>query len=138
ISTPTNALEIGADNGNAGGANFLFLGQSNAIFAESIGVGKLKTTSSMLFNPGFASPVAYFRGLNGDRVKFWSIGDMASSGSSSANANGTNDFTGGSVDALIDTLSLGRDRAGGNTGSTTTRGTLIFTSGTINANNIYL
>jgi hypothetical protein len=54
VSVTTNAIEVGSDNGNTGGANFLFLGQSNAIFCDSIAVGKLKTTSSMLFNPLFS------------------------------------------------------------------------------------
>src|SRR5207249_1422425 len=87
-ATPTNAIEIGSDNGNAGGANFLFLGQTNAFFIDSIGVGKLKTTSSLLFNSLFSNPSAYFRGQSGgsSRVKAWFIGDMASSGSSSSQA----------------------------------------------------
>ena len=114
VATPTNAIQIGADNGNAGGVDLFFLGQSNQFFIDSIGVGTLKTTASMLFNPGLNSPVAYFRGTSGStsRIRFWAIGDMSSSGSSSANCNGTNDFTGGTVDILVDTLSLGRDRAG--------------------------
>jgi hypothetical protein len=139
-ASPTNSIQIGMNNGNAGGTDFLFLGQSNQFFIDSIGVGCLKTTATMLFNSGLNNPVAYFRGTNGDssRVRFWTIGDMSSSGSSSANANGTNDFTGGTVDILVDTMSLGRDRQGGNTGTSVTRGTLTFTAGIIDANTIYI
>lgn len=139
-ATPTNAITVGSDNGNAGGVDFLFLGQSNEFFIDSIGVGTLKTTASMLFNTGLSSPVAYFRGTNGpnSRVRFWTIGDMSSSGSSTGGANGTNDFTGGTVDALVDTMSLGRDRQGTATGTTITKGTLTFTSGTIDANNVFI
>src|SRR5689334_4525161 len=109
-------------------------------FIDSIGVGCLKTTASMLFNSGLNNPVAYFRGTNGanSRIRFWTVADMSSSGSSSANCNGTNDFTGGTVDILVDTMSLGRDRQGGNTGTTVTRGTLIFTAGTVDVNTIYI
>ncbi len=136
-STPTNAIEVGGDNGNTGGADFLFLGQTNTFLVDSIGVGKLKTTASMLFNPAFSNPVAVFRTTNGvDRVRWWTIGDMWSSGSSSSGCSGTNDFSGGTVDALVDTMSLGRDRPGGNTGSTTNLGILTFTSGTINVNTL--
>jgi pectin methylesterase-like acyl-CoA thioesterase len=140
VALPTNAVVVGCDNGNAGGVNFLYLGQTNGFFIDSIGVGTLKTTASMLFNPGFVNPTAYFCGTNGgtSRVRFWSIGDMSSSGSSSANCNGTNDFTGGTVNAFVDTMSLARDRQGGNTGSTVTKGTLIFGAGTINVNTIYI
>jgi pectin methylesterase-like acyl-CoA thioesterase len=138
VSVTTNAIEVGSDNGNAGGANFLFLGQSNAIFSESIAVGKLKTTSAMLFNPLFSNPTVLFRGQGGgaNRIKFWIIGDMASSGSSSSQALGTNNFSGGSVDAMVDTMILARDRNGGNTGSSATVGTLTFTSGTFDINNL--
>ena len=139
-STPTNSIEIGSDNGNAGGVDFLYLGQTNGFFIDSIGVGTMKATATMLFNSGLINPTAYFRGTNGSgsRVRFWTIGDMSSSGSSSANCSGTNDFTGGTVNALVDTMSLGRDRQGGNTGSSTTKGTLIFGAGTINVNNIFI
>lgn len=139
-ATPTNAINIGLDNGNAGGVNFFYLGQMNTFSIDSIGVGLDKATSSMLFNPGWINPSATFYGTNGSnsRVRFWTIGDMASSGSSSGIANGTNDFTGGTVNALVDTMSLGRDRQGGNTGATITRGTLIFGAGTINVNNIFI
>src|SRR5262249_21693898 len=82
----------------------------------------------------------YFRGTNGDssRIRFWTVGDMSSSGSSSANANGTNDFRGGTVDIMVDTMSLGRDRQGGNTGATVTRGTFIFTAGMVDVNTLYV
>ena len=134
----TNAIDIGENDGNNGGVDYFYLGQSNAFFLDGIAVGKAKTTGTMLFNPAFTSPTAYFRGTNGatSRVSFWSIADMQSTGSSSSFANGTNDFTGGTVDALVNVMSLGRDRSGGNTGSTATRGTLTFTSGTIDVNTL--
>ncbi len=137
-ATPTNSIEIGANNGNAGGVNMFFLGQSNMFFIDSIAVGTLKTTSTMLFNTGLNNPIAYFRGIGGasSRIRFWTVGDMASSGSSSSNCNGTNDFTGGTVDILVDTMSLGRDRQGGNTGTGVTMGTFIFTAGTVNVNTL--
>lgn len=137
-STPTNSIEIGANNGNAGGVDMFFLGQSNMFFIDSIGVGTLKATATMLFNTSLNNPIAYFRGVGGanSRVRFWSVGDMASSGSSSSNCSGTNDFTGGIVDILVDTMSLGRDRQGGNTGAGITMGTFIFTAGTLNVNTL--
>jgi len=136
------AVDVGLDNGNAGGVNYLYLGESNAFFIDSIGVGKTKTTSTMMFNPAFTNnnPVAYFRGTNGpnSRVTYWTVGDMSDNGSSSSGSNGTNDFSNGWVDALIATLSLGHDRSGGETGTTVTRGTLTFTAGTINASDVYI
>ena len=138
----TNSIQVGLNNGNNGGLNFLLLGESNAINCDSIGVGKSKTVSTLAFNPAFTnnSPTAVFRGAAGgsSRVTFWSIGDMSDSGSSSGVATGTNDFTGGSVDALVTTMSLGRDRSTANTGSGATRGTLTFTAGTIDVNTLLI
>ena len=60
FAVPTNSIDVGSDNGNAGGVDFLFLGQTNAFFIDSIGVGMCKAIGTMLFNPGFSSPTAYF------------------------------------------------------------------------------
>ncbi|MEY4387461.1 MAG: hypothetical protein RLY20_2744 [Verrucomicrobiota bacterium] len=134
----TNSIQVGLNNGNNGGPNFLFLGHVNTINCDSIGVGKAKTTSSMLFNPAFSSPSAVFRGASGgsSRVSFWAIGDMSDSGTSSGSAVGTNDFSGGTVDALVNTISLARDRSTANTGTAPTRGILTFTAGTIDVNTL--
>jgi hypothetical protein len=62
------------------------------------------------------------------------IGDNATGGSSSSGANGTLDFSGGSVNALIDSLFLGIDKNGNTSTSTLNQGVLTFTSGNINVN----
>ncbi len=139
-STPTNSIIIGNDNGNAGGVDFLFLGQSNELFTDSIGVGTDKATASMLFNTGLNSPVAVFRGTNGptSRVRFLTIADMASSGGSSGNCSGTNDFTAGSVDMMVDTMSLARDRVGAHSGTSIVTGTFNFANGIVDANTVFV
>ena len=145
-----NALEIGHNPGNNPGTrNFLYLGITNAFFLDSIGIGKSKASTAaactMLFNPNFlgSAPAAYFRGTAGDasRVTWWALGDMSSSASSAQVAYGTNDFTGGWVDALVDTMSLGRDcvpnhSAGGN--ARYNIGVLSFDNGIIDVNTLYL
>lgn len=145
----TNALEmvyVGAGN-NGGIRSFLYLGVTNAIYVDSIGIGKSKASTAaaatMAFNPSFisASPVAYFRGLGGDnsRVTWWSLGDMANAASSAQHAVGSNNFAGGRVDALIETLSLGRDCSANHTASGTTRintGVFTFDNGTVNVNTL--
>ena len=59
-----------------------YLGQSNMFFIDSIAVGTMKATGTMLFNTSLNNPIAYFRGIGGtsSRVRFWTVGDMASSG----------------------------------------------------------
>lgn len=145
----TNALEmvhVGAGN-NAAIRSYLYLGITNAIYTDSINIGKSKSSTTsggiMMFNPNFlgSSPVAYFRGIGGDnsRVSFWSIGDMNNSASSAQHAMGTNDFTGGRVDALVDVMSLGRDCVANHSASGGGRinmGTLTFDNGTINVNTL--
>ncbi len=65
------AIEVGngADN-SIGAASTLYLGESNAFFIDSIGVGKSKSTSGhalRAFNPAFtnSNPTVFFRGTNG-------------------------------------------------------------------------
>ncbi len=126
----------GGGSGNGGNGSFLYLGQTNAIFANSISTATSKQGGcSMLFNPAFVSdnPVAYFRGLGGDpnRVSLWMIADSTSSGGT-VNTTGTNDFTGGSVDALVDTMVIGRSSTGSGIGNPS--GLLTFDTGTIDVN----
>lgn len=140
------AIEVGngADN-SIGAASSILLGMSNGFYIDSIGVGKSKSSgaaAAMKFNPAFTNlspaPTAYIRGTSGtsSRVTFMAIGDNATGGSSSSGANGTVDFSGGSVDAMIDTLFLGIDKNGNTSTSTLNQGVLTFTAGSINVNNL--
>lgn len=143
----TNAIEVvyvGPGN-HANVRSFLYLGISNAIYVDNLCIGKSKASSAaagtMKFNPNVIGyqPVAYFRGSGGDttRVTWWAIGDMAGYGSTAQVAIGTNDFTGGYIDALVDVMSLGRDTTGSQTGTGSGRvntGTLAFDKGVIDVN----
>jgi autotransporter-associated beta strand protein len=136
-------LDVG-DNSQSGGtptvASLLFLGQTNSIFADSIAVGRGKTDAngaSMLFNPSFANSVAWFRGANGTgRVASWSIGDGL--GSRTYYAFGTNDFTSGTVNALVDTMFIGKGAAValGAGANDPGNGYLIFNAGTVDVNSL--
>ena len=133
-------LDVG-DNSQSGGtptiASMLVLGRTNAIFADSIAVGRGKTDqngASMHFNSSFGSPVAYFRGASGgaSRVATWFIGDGATS--RTYWTYGTNDFSLGTVDARVDSMVVGR----GAVASTPNPGNgfLIFNAGTIDVNSL--
>jgi autotransporter-associated beta strand protein len=137
-------LDIG-DNSQASGTptipSSLLLGQTNALFADSIAVGRGKTDNTgalMAFNSVFASPSALFRGTNGgaSRVGTWFIGDGF--GSRTYYTFGTCDFTLGTVDALVDTMYVGRGAstvfgAGANNPGT---GTLTLGPGTVDVNTL--
>ena len=145
----TNSLKIGNyGSGNPQGvASQLFLGLTNVFYVDSIGSGKCKSSATspavIQFNPNFQSQgaVAYFRGLGGanSRVTWWGIGDMANNGSSAQSSISTNDFTGGTVDARVETMSLGRDTTAAQTSSSAVnRGVLTFTDGTIDVNTLFV
>jgi LEA14-like dessication related protein len=145
--TQTNAIQLGEGSSSTlGGINGLFLGQSNAFFTDSIGVGGIKAggtasgCSVMAFAQVFtnSSPTAYFRGIGGDAspITYWGVGDTAVGSSSSARCFGRADFSYGSVDALVDTMILGRDRNGAATD--VDDGTFTFTAGNVNVNTLLI
>jgi fibronectin-binding autotransporter adhesin len=140
-SNPGLVVGDSAGAGNTGIGCFLYLGQTNVIFADNVAVARVKqNSSSMLFNPVFTAnngnPVAYFRGADGvSRVATWSIADGTGNSGTQVTPTGTNDFTGGTVDALVDAMVLGKT----STVSPTTRtaaGTLTFSAGIIDVNTL--
>jgi autotransporter-associated beta strand protein len=139
-------IDVG-DNTQSGGSpglsSILLLGQTNAFFADSVAVGRGKSAtadngggSSMLFNSSFANPVAYFRGTNGSasRVGMWSIGDAQ--GAKTSQNSGTNDFSLGTVNALVDQMFVGKGASDAilNGANVTGNGTLTFSAGTLDVN----
>ena len=131
----TPAIQVGGQgggSGNGGNGSFLYLGQSNAIFANGISVATVKQGNcSMLFNPAFlpGNPTALFRGADGvGPVPAWFIADSQSQGGT-VNTTGTNDFSGGTVNALAGTLTVARSSTDSGTGNPA--GTLTFSAGTI-------
>jgi autotransporter-associated beta strand protein len=149
IATPGSTapqIDVG-DNSKASDTptipSILLLGQTNGLFADSIAVGRGKTDATgalMQFNSAFSSPTAYFRGTNGasSRVGTWFIGDGY--GSRTYYVYGTCDFSLGTVNALVDTMYVGRG-ASSALGSGTSlfdpgTGTLTFNAGTIDVNTL--
>ncbi len=149
-SGKTNAIELSRNPGNNGGAvSFLYLGISNVLQLDSLGAGLDKSGNNstpasgvVAFNPDFTNwnPVAVFRGVTGgvSRVTWWSVGDGNASSSTSNGGRGTNDFSNGTVDALINVLSLGRECDAANTGwAGPHAGVFTFTAGTVDVNTVY-
>ncbi|HLX71430.1 MAG TPA: autotransporter-associated beta strand repeat-containing protein, partial [Verrucomicrobiae bacterium] len=137
----TMTFNVGEDDGNAGLPSALYLGQTNAIMADAVGTGREKSGAAMAFNPNLITantqPTAYFRGANSPAVTTWSIGDQVANSGSGENANGTNDFTGGRVDALVNTLFVGRASSSA-TSSGTSSGTLTFDNGIFNVTTAFI
>ena len=124
----------------------VYLGISNAVFmANSTGlmIGRADTPGSMLaFNPAFAgqSPTAYFRGANAtSRIATWTVGDNSANNNNSANpTSGTNDFTAGTIDALVSVMTLGVSCLSGASASGNGTGTFSFATGTLDVNTLIL
>jgi hypothetical protein len=148
----TNGILVGWNdsqgNGNSAGVpnasdkgSAIYLGQTNTIFADAIYVGTDKSLGCLLaFNPtGLNSPSAVFRGVGGlnRRVWLWGIGDTSMKANSNQSASGTNDFTGGTIDALVGNLNIGISQTGASGGITGNgSGTLTFNAGSISAINV--
>ena len=138
-------IDVG-DNSQAGAtpglSSVLLLGQTNVIYADSIAVGRGKTATSggplMQFNSSFANPVAYFRGTNGNasRVGTWSIGDAQ--GAKTSQNSAANDFSLGTVNALVDQMFVGKGASQAiiNGANTPGNGTLTFSAGTFDVNTL--
>ncbi len=125
---------VGDNGSNSGGSNYLYLGQSNAIFADSITIGRQKAAATLAFNPVFPDALAYIRNAAGTgRVASWNIGDNSAQSTSSSATHGTVDFSGGTVDALVDMLVIGKSQK--SSGADTT-GILTFASGTLDVNTL--
>jgi fibronectin-binding autotransporter adhesin len=134
------AIDIGHSGSNNGNGSTVVLGQTNAVFANSMVVGSAKETGNTLqFNSAFPGSSAYFRAADGSsRITSWSIGDGLT-GSGTLSTRGTIDFSLGSVDAQVDTVTIGK--AGSNTGATaaqTAAGVLTLGAGILDINTLQI
>ncbi|HTB82134.1 MAG TPA: autotransporter-associated beta strand repeat-containing protein, partial [Candidatus Sulfotelmatobacter sp.] len=133
-------LDIGDNSGNNGSGSLLYLGITNVINVDSIGMGLKKQnsgSSGIHFNPAFTNqgPAVYFRGANTTGpVNTWAIGD-GTGASSTDTETGLADFTGGTINALVNSLWLALP-SGAASGGYTANGTLTLTAGSINVNNL--
>ena len=122
-----------------GGGGLLLLGQSNAFnigaFNQSSGG---RSDSAVRFNTGLTNPSLVLRGTDGTGpVGSWTIGNVATFSGARASFLSTTDFSSGTLDAQVTTLTI----AQANTASQTSRSgvqTSVFTmgSGTLDAASI--
>jgi hypothetical protein len=120
----------------------LYLGQSNSISADNISVGRQLATGAISFNPAVTNssptavtgPWAMFSGGGGagTAVATWTIGDGVANPLANGGGSGSGDFTGGYVQALVNTLTVANSSSGSDTASSI-GGKLTLAAGTINA-----
>lgn len=127
------SLAVGESGKGGAGTSYLYLGLTNTLYLNSMGVGIAKQPGQMQFNSIYTSqnPGVLIRAADGvSPVSLWAIGDGLAQTGASTTPSGTVDFTGGTVDALVDTMYLGRSPnvSGGHAAT----GNLTFGAGTIN------
>ena len=148
LSGAAPQLYMGFNNGNNDGSTefpILYLGQSNSFAVDSITTSADKQgnpASRLLFNPVFTNnnPVAYFRGTNGasSRVSTWILGNNSGQTTTSSTSDSTNDFSFGTLDAMVDSMTVGISEKGAGATVGDGNGTFTFTAGTNNVNTLYL
>jgi hypothetical protein len=111
----------------------LYLGWTNAISADYIDIGRQWASGSISFNPSVtnAKPTAYIRGASAPAVARWNIGDGAGNLLTDGGGTGIADFTGGEINAMVDTLGVGVSSPNSTTASSIVTGTLTFDTGTL-------
>jgi hypothetical protein len=132
------ALTTGFNIGNTANGCALVLGQTNYVFCDAgMGVGMARIQSSVTFG-GFSNSLAVFRDSSGiGRQNYWLIGDAINTGFSGIADSGSVDFSGGTLDAQVGLVVVGRgisDTRGNTNGGTL--GSLTFNAGTLDVNTL--
>jgi autotransporter-associated beta strand protein len=134
------ALAVADVSANSdGGGGLLLLGQSNAFnigaFNQSSGG---RSDSAVRFNTGLTNPALVLRGTDGSSpVGSWTIGNVATFSGARASFLSTADFSAGTLDAKVTTLTIAQANTGSQTGRSGVQ-TSVFTmgSGTLDAASI--
>jgi hypothetical protein len=145
----TDSTLVALDVGDAGDAettagfgdsmsSTLYLGWTNAIYADHIDIGRQWASGAIYFNPSVtnANPSVYIRGASANSVNSWNIGDGAENLLTGGGSTGIADLSGGSIDAMVNTLDVAVSSPNSTTASSVVTGTLTFDAGTIVANTV--
>lgn len=132
-ATPGLGIADGSGNASSGA---VYLGQTNVIFSDGgMFVGYRKSPGVLSFGSTIVDGSVLFRDRAGTgRQNQWWIGYNNVGGGSTVSCNGNVNFNNGTVDALVNTVYVGR----GQTAATpaTGVGTLTFSAGTIDVNTL--
>ncbi|HXC36363.1 MAG TPA: hypothetical protein VNV43_10840, partial [Candidatus Acidoferrales bacterium] len=128
------AIDVG-DAPSNGGTENVYLGKTNAIFADSITIARQKCTANMLFNPSMAgNAILYLNGNTNSRVSTLAVGDFSAQSVSASVVFGTVNLTGGTAIAQVDTCYVAEGQTGSGSGPTT--GVLDVGPGQFNVNTL--
>jgi hypothetical protein len=155
VTRPTGTLILAATNEitakmisvadayqNAGQMSYLYLGQKNTLNIDRLRIALHKCLGTVAMQAGLTEAAVTFRSYSGQgRQTSWEIGDEYEPNTTigyftSSQSTGVLDMTGAVVDALVDTIVLGRGQTNAPTRTGDGNGTLTFGGGTINANRV--
>ena len=137
-ATGGTPLLIGSSTGSGGSGGTVVLGFTNAIFCDGgLGVGLARCSDSKLSFIASGS-YAWFRNLAGTgRQSSWLIGDASATTYSGNLAQGTVDFSNGTLDALVSQLVVGRNQnSGSGLAGAGAQGCLTLKAGTLDVNTV--
>jgi autotransporter-associated beta strand protein len=127
------AMDVG-DGPDNGGAEKIYLGQTNALYVDSITIARQKCTATVIFNPSLAgsNPVWNLAGNTNSRVTALAVGDFSAQSTSASTVVGTLNLGGGTANSMVNTCYVGCGQSGSGPGPTT--GTLNLGPGSFNVN----
>lgn len=135
-------ISIGEAYQNAGQISYIYLGEKNALNVDRLRIAAHKCIGTMAMREGLTEPSVTWRAFDGQsRQTSWEIGDEYEPDTTigyftSSQSTGVLDMSGAVVDALVDTIVLGRGQTNAPTRTGDGNGTLTFGTGTINANRV--
>jgi autotransporter-associated beta strand protein len=127
------AIDVG-DGSSNGGTENVYLGKTNAIFADTMTIGRQKCTATMAFNAALGSSVLYLDGNTNSRVTTLAVGDFSAQTGSGSVTYGTMNLAGGTVNAQVITCYVAEGQTGSGTGPTT--GILDIGAGVFNVDTL--
>ncbi|HUS36715.1 MAG TPA: hypothetical protein VM680_15300 [Verrucomicrobiae bacterium] len=135
-------ISLGEAYQNAGQISYIYLGQKNTLYVDRLRIALHKCLGTIQMRDGLSDASVTFRGFSGSgRQTSWEIGDEYEPNTTigyftSSQSIGILNMTGAVVDALVDTIVLGRGQTNAPTRTGDGNGTLTFGGGTVNANRV--
>jgi fibronectin-binding autotransporter adhesin len=139
-SLTAGSLRIGDTlGGTTVAVGVLRLGEATAINASTINLGSTRSSGTINFDTGWASPVVTIKGAAGGTAKADMTLGWYQTSPGAYNPTGTADFTNGTVNAQLGTLVLGRQTPGSvNVNNNTAGGSWAMAAGTVAADTVRL
>ena len=132
------SLDVGDTGSSPDSGSVLVLGINNSIAADTIEVGNQRSGGAIKFNPAFTNittPSLLLRGHTGTRVVSFNISDQSSSTANIGSVSSGNvDMSGGTIDAMVGSMTLAWGQPISGAGAGTATATLTMTAGTLNVN----